>query len=192
MPSCSSSTTISPRLRTGANTPDRVPTTTDAAPDRMRRHCSERSTSVKALCRMATRSPKRREELARHGRRERDFRHQQQRAAAFRQRRLDAVEIDLGLARPGHAVQQKRLVAVGVDGFGDLLVSGLLRWIQRVPHAYGAGCDRHRLGLEGDQLLCARAIAPPGWRCARYLPALSGCASRGAVPGRRAVRARAY
>ena len=27
---------MSPRLRTGANTPDRVPTTTEAAPDRIR------------------------------------------------------------------------------------------------------------------------------------------------------------
>ena len=32
------STTIKPRFLTGANTPERVPTTTDAAPARMRRH----------------------------------------------------------------------------------------------------------------------------------------------------------
>ena len=48
-----------PRFCTGAKTPERVPTTTLAAPERMRRHCSVRSTSVKAECRMATRSPKR-------------------------------------------------------------------------------------------------------------------------------------
>ena len=83
-----------------------------AAPERMRRHCSERSTSVKALCRMATRSPKREKNWPAIGRRERDFRHQQQRAAAFGQRGLDGVQIDLGLARPGDAVEQKRAGSV--------------------------------------------------------------------------------
>ena len=57
---------------------------------------------------MATRSPKRAVELAGHGRRQRDLRHQHQRAAACGQRGVDGVEIDLGFARAGDAVQQER------------------------------------------------------------------------------------
>ena len=55
--SCSSSTMISPSWCRGANTADRVPTTTDTSPRRMRNHWSERSPSDRPLCCTATRSP---------------------------------------------------------------------------------------------------------------------------------------
>ena len=67
-----------------------------------------------------------REELARHRRRERDLRHQQQRAAARRQRGFDGAQINLGLARAGDAVQQKRV---------ELLA---IRWLLRI--AANASC----------------------------------------------------
>ena len=48
---------ISPSWCRGANTAERVPTTTDTSPRRMRNHWSERSPSDSPLCCTATRSP---------------------------------------------------------------------------------------------------------------------------------------
>ena len=56
-PSCSSSTMIRPIRSSGANTADRVPTTTSMSPRRMRCHWSCRSPSDRPLCCTATRSP---------------------------------------------------------------------------------------------------------------------------------------
>ena len=57
-PSCSSSSTMSPRFFSRANTADRVPRTTGLHPRRMRFHWSYRSVIRKPLWSMATRSPK--------------------------------------------------------------------------------------------------------------------------------------
>ena len=54
-------------------------------------------------------------ELPRHRGRQRDLRHQQQRAPPARQRRIDGIQINLGLARSGDAVQQKRAEFFGLD-----------------------------------------------------------------------------
>ena len=67
-----------------------------------------------------------REKLAGHGGRERDLGHQQQRAAARGERGVDGVQIDLGLARAGDAVQQERAEFPGLDGRADRVEGRLL------------------------------------------------------------------
>jgi hypothetical protein len=85
------------------------------------------------------------EELARHGRGEGDFGHQQQGAAALRQHGFDGGEIDFGLSRTGDAVQQESSELPGEDGIPNLFEGRLLRRVQRVP-----GPRRH--GWHGDVL----------------------------------------
>ena len=72
-----------PRWSIGANTADRVPTTTSTSPRRMRCHWSCRSPSDSAECWMATRSPKRVAQRGRDGGRQRDLGHQHQHAPAI-------------------------------------------------------------------------------------------------------------
>ena len=54
-----------------------------------------------------------------------DFRHQHQRLPALRQAMDDRLQVDLGLAAAGHAIQQERLEAVGGSDRGHRL--GLVR-----------------------------------------------------------------
>ena len=93
-----------------------------------------------------------REELPRHLRRERDLRHHEQRAAALRQRRFDGGQIHFRLARPGDAVQQKGLEALGLYALVNLLERGLLRGVQLVARA-DRGLHRDGLRLERNQSL---------------------------------------
>ena len=48
-------------------------------------------------------------------RRERDLRHHHERLAATRQHAIDELQIDLGLAAAGHAVEQERSVFAEVQ-----------------------------------------------------------------------------
>ena len=93
------------------------------------------------------------EELARHGRREGDFGHQQQGAAALRQHGFDGREIDFGFSRTGYAVQQECPELPGEDGLPDLLEGRLLRRIQLVPGPHRHGRHRHGLRLQQHQSL---------------------------------------
>ena len=107
-----------PRSATGANTAERVPSTTRAAPLTHWRQAASRSASVRPECSTATGH---REALAksRHElRRESDLRHQHQRAPLVPQAVLDGVQVHLGLAAAGNAVQQEgcELSGGGVDG----------------------------------------------------------------------------
>ena len=175
-PSCSSSTTIRPRLRTGAKTPERVPTTTPArARTRMRRHCSVRSVSVKRRVQDGHAVAEAREELAGHGGGEGDLRHQQQRAAAHRERRLDGGQVDFGLARAGDAVQQEASGNARPRWpRGSASKAACWCGIQRVRRP---GADRPaftmRSGLSVTNRPCAPGSAPPRWRsCTDCLPVL--------------------
>ena len=145
-----------PRLRTGAKTPERVPTTTPAAPERMRRHCSLRSVSLKAECRMATRSPKREKNWpATAGVRAISGTS----SSALRpggERRIDGVEVDLGLAGAGDAVEQESGVAAGGDGVANALERGLLGGVEHVAGAHGAGRDGDGLRRQTDETAAAR------------------------------------
>ena len=73
---------ISPRLLTGAKTPERVATTTAASPERMRRHSWARSLSLKRGVQDRHAFGEALVELAGDGGREADFGNQHQRAAA--------------------------------------------------------------------------------------------------------------
>ncbi len=96
------------------------------------------------------------EELAGHGGRQGDFRHQQQRAAAAGQRRVDSVQVDLGLARSGHAMQQESAEFVRLNGGADLLEGGGLRRVERVRRAHRSGVDRQRFGAQCHQFLAGQ------------------------------------
>ncbi len=95
------------RCASGANTAERVPTTTSMSPRRMRCHWSWRSPSDRPLCWMATRSPNAVAEQRRDRRRQRDFRHEHQHAAAGARDGGREAQVDLGLAAAGDAVQQR-------------------------------------------------------------------------------------
>ena len=102
-----------PRRGSGANTAERVPTTTSTSPRRMRCHWSWRSPIESALCWMATRSPNDVAEERRHRRRQRDLGHQQQHLTAGLQHEIRHTQVDLGLAAAGDAVQQRHVEAGG-------------------------------------------------------------------------------
>ncbi len=91
------------------------------------------------------------EELPGHRRGERDLRHQQQRAAADRQRRFDRVQIDLGLARTGDAVQQERLERPRLHRRADRIERGLLMRVENVRRAVVLRGDRRQFRLQGEQ-----------------------------------------
>ena len=92
----------------GANTADRVPTTTRASPRRIRCHCSARSSGVNPECSSATSSPERRHHLPRHRRRQPNLRHQQQRTLPRIESPPHRRKIHRRLPRPGHPIQQQR------------------------------------------------------------------------------------
>ena len=73
--------------RSGANTAERAPTTMRASPRARRRHSSQRSPSPSPLCSTATALAEARAHAIDELVRERDLRHQHQRAALARERR---------------------------------------------------------------------------------------------------------
>ncbi len=74
--SCSSSTMISPRFVSGANTAERVPTTIETSPRRMRYHWSDRSPSDKPAMLHGHSIAECRAKCGRHRGRQRNFRHE--------------------------------------------------------------------------------------------------------------------
>ena len=80
-------------------------------------------------------------ELAGHRRRQRDLGNQQQRVAAERKRRLDGIEIDLGLSGAGDAVQQERLERSTFNRGLDRLERHLLMAVQFAAALKGYGGD---------------------------------------------------
>ena len=95
------------RCSSGANTAERVPTTTSTSPRRMRCHWSWRSPSERPLCWMATRVAERLAEQRGDGRGQGDLRHEHQHAPSGRADRGREPQVDLGLAAAGDAVQQR-------------------------------------------------------------------------------------
>ena len=84
-------------------------------------------------------------------RREADLRHQHDRLAAEVDHLLDRLDVDLGLAAAGHAVDQQRLVVPTVERLEDRVESLLLIGVegevdlaagQRVPPAGSGGLFR--------------------------------------------------
>ena len=107
--SCSSSTTIRPSRGSDANTASRVPSTRSAWPRCAASQWRRRCAGVSALCMATTRRD--RKALRPRGpqlRRQVDLGHQQQRLASARERTLAGLQVDLGLAAAGDAVQQQR------------------------------------------------------------------------------------
>jgi hypothetical protein len=82
-------------------------------------------------------------EARQHLRRQADLRHQHQRLAATRQAVGDRLEVDLGLAAAGDAIQQQRREAVPGRGSLDRIDRGLL---------LGIGHERVRAGRRGKQV----------------------------------------
>ncbi len=164
--SCSSSTITSPRSRIGAKIADRAPTTT------LRLAAGDAIALVAALG-LPERGVEHRDrgaeplaEAADGLRRERDLRHEHDRAEPSRECRLACLEIHLGLAAPGRSdeqqVRSRRLVEAGDDARdrGALLVG------QR-----GGGC------LTGERLALGRRGPLPARRPAKRSNELE-CAGR--------------
>ena len=110
---------MTPRSGTGANTAERVPSTMRAWPLKALAPAGSRSWSVSPECSTATRHGEALAEAADELRREADLRHQHQRPPAAREHALHDMQIDLGLAAAGDAVQNKRgeVAEGGVNGF---------------------------------------------------------------------------
>ena len=111
---------MTPRSSTGAKSADRAPTTTRASPRRTRCHASRRCTSVIPLCSTAT-APKRDQEPPDGLGRERDLRHQHDRPLAALEGRLDQAQVDLRLAAPRDAMEQRRAAAPLIQRLGEPL-----------------------------------------------------------------------
>ena len=104
----------------GAKTPERVPTTTEAAPGANAAPLVGALGIAEGAVQDRDAIAEAAEELAGDGGRQGDLRNQQQRAAAAGQRGVDGVQIHLGLAGTGDAVQQERAEFVRLDGGADL------------------------------------------------------------------------
>ena len=78
------------------------------SPRAARATCAWRSRSASPLCSTASVVAEARAEARHELRRERDLRHQHQRALPGAARGGDDAQVHLGLARPGHAVEQER------------------------------------------------------------------------------------
>ena len=106
--SCSSSTTTRPSAGIGVKTAERVPITTGALPERApRARPRARAPSASEECSATTGAARRSRKRADELRRQRDLRHQHERAAARREHALDEAQVHLGLAAAGDAVQEK-------------------------------------------------------------------------------------
>ncbi len=88
--------------------------------------------------------------------RERDLRQEHQRLTALRQRLGDGLEVDLGLARAGDAVQQRRRVAAGGDGGAEGGGGPGLRRGKRARD--GRGVERRIGGVAGGGLAHEHAL----------------------------------
>ncbi len=89
-------------------------------------------------------------------RRERDLRHQHQRLPSERQRLRDRLQVDLGLARPGHAVQHEGAEPLLSNERLDGGQGARLRLVERGRRALVDGDARERIPhprplLDGDQ-----------------------------------------
>ena len=181
---------IRPRFRTGANTPERVATTTAASPDAdappflrafgiVKRRMQNRHALAEALV-----------ELAGDGGRQPDLRHQHQRAAAQRQRGFDGVQDTLRSCRI-----RSRLATET----SEIVARRAPRGCNRTPPAgadsahaarEAAACDaRPPLRASAVPVRAAPARARRCWLWQRISPAPQGCAGRDAVPDRTAARA---
>ena len=137
----------------GAKIAERGPTQTCASPARSRCHSSRRSPGrelgVQDRDGVAEAVDEARDDL----RRQRDLGHEHDRAAALGERRRGGLQVDLGLARAGDAVQQQPRRIARRDrrldlGEGGRLVGGQLRL--RAPRADGGVLGRaaHGAALE--------------------------------------------
>ncbi len=158
----------SPACGNGVNTAERVPTMTRASP-------REAAAQTRALVVVQPRmqcvhgDAKAAAEACQGLRGQADFRHQHQRLPALRQAVDDGLQVHLGLAAAGHAIQQEGLEAFGGVDRGHRL--GLVRV------EGGAGqrlrmlrCHRHRHAL-GQRTLgqAARGGAPVLHAFAQYI-----------------------
>ena len=157
----------------------------------MRRHCSERSTSREGAVQNGHAVAEAGEELARHGRREGDFGHQQQRAAAFGQHRFDGVEVDFGLARAGDAVQQKSWNWCAWMAAPICSKAACWAGFSACRARTRRGGDRRHLGLQRDQPLARQRPRRRRWRLCTVPSRSFRLCDPGAVPGTPAARARA-
>ena len=129
--SCSSSTTISPTPRIGANTAERAPTTIRASPHAIRSRSSRLSASpsdgMEDRTRVAEPLPEPPDRLWR----ERDLGHEHDRPEPALERRRARLEIDLGLAAARRPLEQDVLADALVERRDDLLDRGRLVVRQR-------------------------------------------------------------
>ena len=152
--SCSSSTTMRPSSGKGRNSAERAPTTTRASP--LRHGAPGDAPLGRGRDRNATapaRAPKRALEALEPLRAERDLRQQHQHLAAAAQRRGDRLEIDLGLARAGDAVEH-----------GDARSRRRRPCSTSAPAAAACACDQRRTGVVRDRVPrrpAAAAARPP-------------------------------
>ncbi len=112
------------------------------------------------------------EELAGHRGRQRDLRHQQQRAAAQRYRGVNRLQVHLGFPRPRDALQQKGVKLTAAQRGFNLLVSFQLMWIERARRNIARKDARGRLRFQRDQVPArqrTRGLACALHRCLQLL-----------------------
>ena len=151
--SCSSSTTDRARgPRTGAKTAERAPTTTRASPEAIRSRSSRRSASVSPEWSSAMRSPKRAWKRPTRLRGERDLGDEHDRPEPALERRRAGLEVDLGLAAAGRAVEQEAPAAL-VDRADDPLDRRLLLGRQPLGRRLAGQARRRRPPLPAPRAL---------------------------------------
>ena len=189
--SCSSSTQIRPSPRTGAKIAERAPTTTRASPLAMRSRSSRRSASVSPEWMQRDARAEAGAEAPDRLRRQRDLRHEHDRAEAALERRAARLEVHLGLAAARRAVEQEVPAAAGVERADDGLESALpaspraapARARPRAPRARPAARARRAASAAPERR--ARARAPASSRSSRR-PRARARRAAAAAPRRRA------
>ena len=134
--------TIRPASGSGRNTAERVPTTTRASPRAARRPGARALAVAQPRVQRVHRHAEARAEARQRLRGQADLRHQHQRLLAARQAVGDRVQVDLGLAAAGDAVEQQRGEAVARGQ--DRVDRGLLLGVEGRPRLRGRREPRGR------------------------------------------------